>query len=87
MLYFIEMANHKKTVFLSRGFNRLYKDEQDYMRNLAHSLLFIQNSGNLTVEKQGKETVIFVRQDGQMEENQVSGASPKAAESTGRSKE
>lgn len=52
------MANRKKAAFLGQGYTRLDRGEQDYMRNLARSLLGIQNSGDLAVENQGKKDLI-----------------------------
>jgi hypothetical protein len=48
-------------VFLGRLFNRLGGDDQIYMQNLAHSLLYIQNSRGLVVEKRDGEAVIAVK--------------------------
>jgi hypothetical protein len=55
------MANPRKMTFFGQGYRRLDKEEQDYVLNLSHSLLFIQNSRGLTVEKRDGEAVIAVK--------------------------
>jgi hypothetical protein len=55
------MASRKKVAFLGRGYTRLDRDEQDYMRTLARSLLIIQVSRDLVVEDQGKKAVITAK--------------------------
>jgi hypothetical protein len=43
------MGNLRKTVFLKDGLNRLFRNEQEYMKNLIRDLLSIQNSGNAPI--------------------------------------
>jgi hypothetical protein len=46
------MGNYRKTQFLNRWFTCLNKPEQEYIGNLAHTLLLIQNSGEIKVKEQ-----------------------------------
>jgi hypothetical protein len=39
------MENQRKAVFLGKNFNGLYRQEQEYLRNLVRSLFQLQNSG------------------------------------------
>jgi hypothetical protein len=55
------MTIRRQNIFLGRLLNRLGGDDQIYVQNLAHSLLFIQNSRSLAVEKQDEEAVITVK--------------------------
>jgi hypothetical protein len=55
------MNTQRQTLFLGRRFAQLGGDDQVYMQNLAHSLLFIQNSRSLAVEKRDGEAVIAVK--------------------------
>jgi hypothetical protein len=38
------MGNLRKTAFLKKGLDRLFKNEQEYLKNLIQALLSIQNS-------------------------------------------
>jgi hypothetical protein len=55
------MNTRRQNVFPGHLFNQLGGDDRVYMQNLAHSLLFIQNSGSLAVEKRDGEAVIAVK--------------------------
>jgi hypothetical protein len=50
------MGNLRKTAFLKEGMSRLFKGEQEYLKNLIRALLSIQNSkapqGNTRPENQ-----------------------------------
>jgi predicted RNA-binding protein with PUA domain len=75
--YHLLMVNYKKTAFLCRGFTQLHKEQQDYLRNLARSLLSIQDSGEAVPEKRNTETLIIVREDGRPEGNTAAPAGEK----------
>jgi hypothetical protein len=50
--------SQKKITFLRENFNGLYRQEQEYLRRLVRSLLYLQNSGAapaMAVENAAKE--------------------------------
>ena len=55
------MGNYKKTQFLNREFTRLDKPAREYIGNLAHTLLLIQNSGEIGVKEQGTKARINIK--------------------------
>jgi hypothetical protein len=48
------MENQRKTAFLGGNVNRLYRREQEYLRNLIRSLFQLQNSGPLSAEERDR---------------------------------
>jgi hypothetical protein len=58
------MKNYRKTQFLNRGFTYLNKPAQEYIGNLAHTLLLIQNSGEIEVKEQETRAQISLKNEG-----------------------
>jgi len=58
------MGNYRKAQFLNRGFARLDKPAQEYIGNLAHTLLLIQNSCEIGVKEQETRAQISLKNEG-----------------------
>jgi hypothetical protein len=57
------MGNYRKARFLNREFASLDKLAQEYIGNLANTLLLIQNSGEIGVKKQGTKAQISLKKE------------------------
>jgi hypothetical protein len=55
------MRNNRNTQFLNREFTNLDKPGQEYIENLANTLLLIQSSGEIEIRREGTKARINLK--------------------------